>query len=165
MFLDKEDPPSNPVSYPQLEWNYPPIRQDAGIGLDINSINYFSTNHVLAKDFLIFGSYDPTAPMQLPFCSSYFLTQAELENTLSSCQHSLTRRMKDTPKILYLVCNRQEWLTEQVVEQFTQLAALLHSRDTAAQLWDEKSVEECFNLQDRCMQLCRTVRQMGHITD
>ena len=113
MFLNSYPTPVG-VSYPQLEWNYPPIRKDFGIGLDLSSINYFSTNDVLARDFVIFGAYDPSSPMLIPFCSSssdssssYFLSQPELEKLLSCCQNSVTRRMKDSPKILYLVTNRQ----------------------------------------------------------
>ena len=51
----------------------------------------------------------------------------------------------------------QEWLTEEIVEQFTQLAAHLNSMDTTAQLWDGEAVETCFTLQDKCVQLCRAV--------
>lgn len=145
------------IEYPQLEWNYPPIKKEFGIGLDISSIKYFSSSHVLAKDFLIAGSYDPSSPMYIPLCSSksYFLSSSELETLLSSCPYSLTRKIKGTSKLFYLVTNRKELLGDNIVGEFLSLAKHLHSHGTHTQLVDKVAVERCLQLQDNCTQLCK----------
>ena len=104
-----ENPHAGTIEYPQLEWNYPPLRMKSGIGLDTSSINYFSSRNVLAKDFVIAGSYDPSTPMHIPLCSlqSYFLSSSELDTLLSSCPYAITRKIKNTNRLFYLVTNKQ----------------------------------------------------------